>query len=110
MRRIEVGSDLTLGGLDKLMKSANRKILMTLIGLVLAAPFLAIASVVGVHAAALADNVRVDMVCVGLALASVAVRIIDQHLALRTEESGQGNLKSSGNTLLRKSSIISPRY
>ena len=92
------------------MKSVNRKVLMTLIGVVLAAPFLAIASVVGVHAAALADNVRVDMFCVGLALASVAVRIVDEHLALRTERTGQGYFGPNGNTDLRKSSVIRPRY
>jgi hypothetical protein len=91
------------------MKSVNRKVLMTLTGVVLAAPFLAIASAVGVHAAALADNVRVDMFCIGLALASVAVRILDQHLALKAEETGQGNFSSNGNTNLRKSSV-SPRY
>lgn len=62
---------------------------MTLLGVALAAPFLVIASVVGVHAAALADNVRVDVFCVGLALASVAVRIIDGHFALKTERTEQ---------------------
>jgi hypothetical protein len=91
------------------MKSVNRKVLMTLLGVALAAPFLTIASVVGVHAAALADNVRVDVFCVGLALASVAVRIVDGHLALRTERTRQG-IKPNGNTDLRKSSIISPGY
>jgi hypothetical protein len=72
------------------MKSVNRKVLMTLLGVVLAAPFLGIASVVGVHIAALAHNVRVDVFCVGLALASAAVRIVDGHLALKTGTSGTG--------------------
>ena len=92
------------------MKSVNRKVLMTLIGVVLAAPFLAISSAVGVHAAALAENVRVDMICVGLALASVAVKILDQHQALRAEGAQQGYFGPNGNTDLRKSSVISPRY
>ena len=83
---------------------------MTLIGVVLAAPFLAISSVVGVHAAALAGNVRVDMFCIGLALASVAVKILDQHQALRADGTGQGYFGPNGNTDLRKSSVISPRY
>ena len=91
------------------MKSVNRKVLMTLFGVALAAPFLVIASVVGVHAAALADNVRVDVFCVGLALASVAVRIVDGHIALRTERTRQA-VELNGNTDLRKSSIISPGY
>jgi hypothetical protein len=92
------------------MKSINRKVLMTLLGVVLAAPFLLIASVVGVHAAALADNVRADVFCVGLALASVAVRIIDGHLAVRAEQTGQLHFEPSGNTDLPKSSMIRLRY
>lgn len=83
---------------------------MTLIGVVVAVPFLAIASVVGVHAAALADNVRVDMFCLGLALAGVAVRIVDEHLALKTERTRQGNFRSSGNTDLQKSFVIGSQY
>jgi hypothetical protein len=109
VRRIESEATYRLEGWTRLMKSVNRKVLMTLIGLVLAAPFLAISSVVGVHAAALAENVRVDMFCLGLALASVAVKILDQHQALRAEESGQGYFRPNGNTNL-KSSEISPRY
>jgi hypothetical protein len=110
VRRIESEATYRCEGGTRLMKSVNRKVLMTLIGVVLVAPFLAIASVVGVHAAALADNVRVDMFCVGLALASVAVRILDQHLALKTEGTVEGYFSSNGHTGLRKSSVISPRY
>ena len=104
-----VASDFPLKGLDKTMKSVNRKVLMTLLGVALAVPFLTIASVVGVYAAALADNVRIDVFCVGLALASVAVRIVDGHLALRTERTRQGD-EPTGDTNLRESSIISPGY
>ena len=110
MRRIESEATYRLEGWTRLMKSVNRKVLMTLIGVVLAAPFLAISSVVGVHAAALAENVRVDMFCVGLALASVAVKILDQHQALRAEGTGQGFFRPKGNTDLPESSVISPRY
>ena len=92
------------------MKSVNRKVLMTLLGVVLVAPFLMIASVVGIHVAALADNVRVDVFCVSLALASVAVRIVDGHLALKGERSKQGYLDPNGHTDLRKSSLTSPGY
>lgn len=109
MRRIGSEATSRLKGWTRLMKSVNRKVLMTLLGVALAAPFLVIASVVGVHAAALADNVRVDVFCVGLALASVAVRIVDGHTALRTERTRQA-VELNGNTDLRKSSIISPGY
>lgn len=109
MRRIESNATSRIKGWTRLMKSVNRKVLMILLGVALAAPFLTIASVVGVYAAALADNVRVDVFCVGLALASVAMRIADGHLALRTERTKQG-VEPNGNTDLRKSSIISPGY
>ena len=110
MRRIESEATYRLEGWTRLMKSVNRKVLMTLIGVVLVAPFLAIASLVGVHAAALADNVRVDMFCVGLALAGVAVRIVDEHQALNAERTGQNHLGSGGNTHLQKSFVIGSRY
>ncbi len=65
------------------MKSVNRKIvLMALIGVVLVAPFLMIASIVGVHAVTLATNAKPEVFCLLLALASIAARISDGHLAL----------------------------
>jgi len=65
------------------MKSVNRKIvLMALFGVVLVAPFLGIASIVGIHAATLAPNAKPEVFCLLLALASIAARISDGHLAL----------------------------
>jgi len=98
--------------MDKLMKSVNRKVLMTLLGVVLATPFLIIASVVGVHAAALADNVRPDVFCLLLALACVAVRIGDGNLVLTssTERPKRGYVEPKDNTDLRGASTISPGY
>lgn len=92
------------------MKSVNRKVLMTLVGVALVAPFLMIASVVGIHAATLAANVRVDVFCVVLALASVAGRIVDGHLALRTERTSRGHRGPNANTNPRRSSMIGPGY
>jgi hypothetical protein len=94
------------------MKSVNRKVLMTLIGVAIATPFLVIASLVGVHVAALADNVRTDVFFVVLALASVAIRILDGHLAAtgRTEQAERGYVKTNDNTDLRRVSTISPGY
>jgi len=94
------------------MKIVNRKVLMTLFGVVLAMPFLLVASVVGVHVATLADNVRVDVLCVALALTSVAVRIVDGHLArtgkFALAERGSDERKDSND--LRRASTISPGY
>lgn len=94
------------------MKSVNRKVLMTLTGVVVAAPFLAMASVVGVHVAALADNVRADEICVALVLASVAVRIIDEHLALlrKVIQGWRGAAEPEVNTSQRARSTISSGY
>ena len=94
------------------MKSVNRKVLMTLVGVVLATPFLLMATVVGVHVAALADNMRVEVLCIALALASVAVRIVDGHLALtgKVVSTERGSNESKGNNDLRGASTISPGY
>jgi len=85
---------------------------MTLVGVVLATPFLLMATVVGVHVAALADNMRVEVLCIALALASVAVRIVDGHLALtgKVVSTERGSNESKGNNDLRGASTISPGY
>jgi len=65
------------------MKSVNRKIvLMALVGVMLVAPFLLIASIVGIHAVSLAANAKPEVFCLLLALASIAARASDGHLAL----------------------------
>jgi hypothetical protein len=92
------------------MDSANRKVQMTLLGIVLAAPFLVVASVVGAHITSLADNVRVDVLCVALALVSIAVQIVNRHFALlqsKTEQVQGSEVRANGNTNLRGESTIS---
>ena len=65
------------------MKSVNRKIVLgALFGVVLVAPFLLIASIVGIHSVTLATNAKPEVFCLLLALASVAARISDGHLDL----------------------------
>jgi len=65
------------------MKSVNRKIVLTALGgVVLVAPFLLIASMVGIHAVTLAANAKPEVFCLLLALASIAARISEGHLAL----------------------------
>jgi hypothetical protein len=90
------------------MKSVNRKVLKALVGVVLATPFLVTASVVGVHVASIADNVRVDTLCVALALVSMAAKIADEHLALRgsNERAEHGYVEPKGNTDLQRESSI----
>jgi hypothetical protein len=65
------------------MKSVDRKIVvLTLFGVVLVAPFLMIASILGSHAATLAFSAKPEVFCLLLALASLAARISDGHVAL----------------------------
>jgi hypothetical protein len=94
------------------MKSVNRKVLMTLLGVVLATPFFVIALVVSIHAVAHAENVRAEMFFVALALIGVAIRIADGHFAVtgRTERAERGYGEPKHNTDLRGASTISPGY
>ena len=79
------------------MKNVNHKILlMALFGVVLVAPFLLIASLVGTHAVTLAANARPEVFCLLLALSSIAARISDGHLDLakNAEERGGNSGKN----------------
>jgi hypothetical protein len=84
------------------MKSKNRKVQMTLLGVVVTTPFLVLASVVGAHITSLADNVRVDVLCVAIAFVSIAMKMFDG-LAFRgrTEQGQSGDVETNGNTALR---------
>jgi hypothetical protein len=90
------------------MKNVNRKIgLMVVLGVVLVAPFLLIASAMGVHAAELAGNARPELFCLLLALASVAARISDGHLALaKTTKQRQGGCTERNTNEVRRASAI----
>jgi hypothetical protein len=88
------------------MNSGNRKVQKMLLGVVLATPFLVLASVVGAHVTSLADNVRVDVLCVALAFVSIAIKIVDG-LRGSTEQGQGGNVETNGNTDLRGESSIS---
>jgi hypothetical protein len=90
------------------MTNANRKIGLTVVlGVVLVAPFLLIASAMGVHAAGLAVNGRPEVFCLLLALASVAARISDGHLDLaKTAKDRQSGCTERSNNDGRRSSVI----
>jgi hypothetical protein len=90
------------------MKNVNHKIgLMVVLGVVLVAPFLVIASAMGVHAATLAVSARPEVFCVLLAFASIAARISEGHLALTktTEERQRGCTERNTNDRRRSSAI-----
>ena len=96
------------------MKSVNRKIvLMALLGVVLVAPFLLVAAVVGLHAVSFAGNARPEAFCLLVALVSIAARISDGHLALAniTEERKRCGSQHDTNADLRgRSSTIGVGY
>jgi hypothetical protein len=92
---------------EKAMENANRKIgLMVVLGVVLMAPFLLIASAMGVYAAGLAVNARPEVFCVLLALASVAARVSDGHLALAKTTKERQRGCAERNTSGRRTSVI----
>src|SRR5262245_3206363 len=92
---------------NRAMKNDNRKIGLTVVlGVVLVAPFLLIGSAMGVHAAGLAVNARPEVFCLLLALASVAARISDGHLALAKTIKDRSDCTEFNNNDRRRSSAI----
>ena len=82
------------------MKSVDRKIVvLTLFGVVLVAPFLMIASILGIHAATLVPNAKPEVFCLLLALASIAARITDGHVALTNRAERKRVRKNPGEHL-----------
>jgi len=67
------------------MKSVNRKVLFSLLGIAVATPFLVIALVVGGRATALANSLQGDLLVVVLGLASVVASLGEGHIGLRRE-------------------------
>ena len=89
------------------MKNVNRKMGSTVVlGVVLVAPFLLIASAMGVHAAELAVNAKPEVFCLLLALASVAARVSDGHLALAKTTKERQRGCAERNTSGRRTSVI----
>ena len=89
------------------MKSVNRKIIVpSLIGVALVAPFLVVASLVGIHAVTLAANARPEVFCLLLALCSIAARISEGHVALTNTDEEQKRVSKSGRALIFESSIM----
>jgi hypothetical protein len=64
------------------MKSENRKFLLTLLGVVIATPFLLVGVIVAIHAAALAENLKAEAFLLALAFASSAVGVANGQISL----------------------------
>ena len=59
------------------MKSITTKMLVSLVGVALAAPFFAVAVIVGARVLALAENAQDDLLLVGLATVGAALSVIN---------------------------------
>jgi hypothetical protein len=85
------------------MKSVNRKVLLSLLGIAIATPFLVIALVVDARVAAIAHNLKGELWVVALALGSVFASMGEGRIALRGETAlaTKGRLETKGDTDLR---------
>ena len=92
------------------MKSMNRKILFSLLGLAVATPFLVIAIVVGLRATALADSLQGDLLVVVLGLASVVASLGEGRLGLKRESGPVRCVETDREPELRGLSTLNPGY
>lgn len=93
------------------MKNTNRKMLLPLLGIVLATPFLVIALVLGLRATALADGMHGDLLVVVLALASLVASVGEGRIVLKREvaPARRGNVEE-GEPELRAVSTMNHGY
>jgi hypothetical protein len=75
------------------MRSVTNKMLVSLVGVALAAPFFAIALIVGARVVALAQNAQDDLLLIGLAFGGAVVSMING-FGRRT---GQADQPQAGN-------------
>lgn len=89
------------------MRSVTTKMLVSLVGVALAAPFFAIAVIVGARVVALAETAQDDLLMVGLAFGGAAVSMINGFGHRRRGEAERG--ASSGRANAREEDADSRR-
>ena len=92
------------------MKSVNRKIIISLVGIAVATPFLATALVVGFRAIALANGLQGDLLVVVLALASVVASLGEGRIGLKREVAVAKRVHAESETGLRGLSPMNHGY
>ena len=94
------------------MKIVNRKMLLSLLGVAVATPFLVIALVLGARATALADSLQGDLLVVVLALASLVASIGEGRLVLKREAvpARRGSIETKGESDLSGVSTLNHGY
>ena len=94
------------------MKTVNRKMLLSLLGIAVATPFLVIALVAGFRAIALADGLQGDLLVVVLGLASVVASLGEGRVGLKLERvsASRGRVDGESETDLRGFSKLNHGY
>jgi len=94
------------------MKNANRTVLLSLLAVALATPFVVIAFVVGAKATALADSLQGGLLVAVLALASMVASTGEGSIGLRAEAAPakRNRVESNNETDLRSASTLNHGY
>lgn len=94
------------------MKAVTNKMLVSLVGVALAAPFFAIAVIVGARVVALAQNAQDDLLLLGLAVGGAVVSVINGfgRRTGRAEEAAQGRVQTEEDARSQGPSVINLGY
>ena len=94
------------------MKIINEKMIVSLIGLLLVAPFFVIALIVGSRAVALSQGAQDDLLLVALALGAAAASIINSvgHRAKREKQTSGERTEAANNAQARGAFMIHHGY
>ena len=94
------------------MKAVTAKMLVSLVGVLLAAPFFAVALVIGARAVALSQGSRDDLLLVALALCGAAISIANGmgRRAAKERSIARGQTEAGGSTAPRGASVIHLGY
>ena len=94
------------------MKNVNHKVLLSLLGIAVATPFLVIALIAGFRAIALAHALQGDLLVVVLGLASVIASMGEGRIGLKREgaSSRRGRVEAESETDLRGISTLNHGY
>ncbi len=94
------------------MKTLTAKMLISLVGVALAAPFLATALIIGARAVALAQNGQDDLLLVALAFGGAAASMLNGfgRRTTKAERKERGGVETNADAGPRHSSLINLGY
>ena len=91
------------------MKAVTAKMLISLIGILLVAPFFAIALIIGARAVALSQGAQDDLLLIALALGGAAASIVNG-MGRREKRASNNPLESKEKAYSRSASMIHLGY